>query len=130
MNTALHQRSCQACATATEPLKGQALIPLAEGINDDWQIVGDHHLARSWRFADFRNALAFTNAVGELAESEGHHPDIKLGYGWVDVVIYTHKVDGLTEADFILAAKIDHIDTASLGQTDSGKPVEVHTRNK
>ncbi len=69
--------------------------------------MDEHHLAKSFLFPDFKTALAFVNRVGEVAEQEGHHPDLALSWGRVDVRIYTHKIDGLTESDFILAAKID-----------------------
>ena len=71
--------------------------------------MNEHHLARTFKFPDFRQALAFTNRVGELAEEQGHHPDLYLAWGRVEVTIWTHKIDGLTESDFILAAKIDQL---------------------
>ena len=71
--------------------------------------MNEHHLARSYTFPDFRTALAFVNKVGALAEEQGHHPDILLAWGKVEITIWTHKVDGLTESDFILAAKIDRL---------------------
>lgn len=79
-------------------------------INGNWEAVENHHLIREFNFDDFEQALKFTNKIGELAESEGHHPDIELSYGRVEVKIYTHKIDGLTESDFILAAKIDQLE--------------------
>jgi 4a-hydroxytetrahydrobiopterin dehydratase len=75
----------------------------------DWEAVAEHHLLKSYRFRNFREALRFVNRVGEVAESEGHHPDISFGWGYCELVIYTHAVDGLTESDFILAAKIDRL---------------------
>lgn len=72
-------------------------------------MIGEHHLEKSFDFPDFATALAFTNKVGELAEGQGHHPDIHLAWGKVRVVIFTHKIDGLTESDFILAAKVERI---------------------
>lgn len=75
----------------------------------EWQVVDEHHIERDYRFSDFRAALDFTNRVGELAEGEGHHPDIYLAWGKVGIKIWTHKIDGLTESDFILAAKIDRL---------------------
>ena len=72
--------------------------------------MDEHHLARTFRFPDFAKALRFVNRIGELAEAEGHHPDIHLAWGMVKVEIHTHKIDGLTESDFVLAAKIDHLD--------------------
>lgn len=66
-----------------------------------------HHLQREFRFRDFREALAFVNRVGALAEEQGHHPDITLGWGYADIRVFTHVIDGLSENDFILAAKVD-----------------------
>jgi 4a-hydroxytetrahydrobiopterin dehydratase len=72
-------------------------------------VVGEHHLEKEYTFPDFAQALAFTNAVGAIAEEEGHHPDIYLAWGKARVTIWTHKVDGLTRSDFVLAAKIDRV---------------------
>ena len=80
----------------------------------DWKIVEEHHVAKSFLFADFKTALDFVNRVGAIAEQEGHHPDLVLSWGKVDVQIYTHKIRGLTESDFILAAKIDEVYFAGL----------------
>jgi len=91
------------------PLKGETLARLAKGLGGGWQVVGEHHVEKEYRFKDFREALAFTNRVGELAESQGHHPDISLAWGKVKLTIWTHKVDGLTENDFVLAAKADRL---------------------
>jgi len=70
-------------------------------------VVDEHHLEKEYRFKDFRTALAFTNRIGELAETQGHHPDIFLSWGRVRLAIWTHKINGLTESDFIFAAKAD-----------------------
>jgi 4a-hydroxytetrahydrobiopterin dehydratase len=78
-------------------------------LDSAWQVAGEHHLQREFNFKDFRDALTFTNRVGELAEEQGHHPDIFLTWGKAKVTIWTHKIDGLTESDFILAAKIDSL---------------------
>jgi len=72
-----------------------------------WRVVADHHLERAFAFADFATGLAFVNRAGAVAEAEGHHPDLLLSWGRVLVTIWTHKVDGLTESDFVLAAKLD-----------------------
>jgi 4a-hydroxytetrahydrobiopterin dehydratase len=72
-----------------------------------WEVVNEHHLRKQYTFADFRETLAFVNRIGELAEQQGHHPDICFGWGKAEITIWTHKIDGLTESDFILAAKID-----------------------
>lgn len=72
-------------------------------------MVDEHHLVRHFKFADFKQALAFVNRVGELAEGQGHHPDILLAWGKAEITLWTHKVNGLTESDFIMAAKIDQL---------------------
>jgi 4a-hydroxytetrahydrobiopterin dehydratase len=94
------------CRGGVPPLTGAALAALARQV-DDWQVVNEHHITKTFSFPDFRAALAFTNRIGELAEQQGHHPDLYLAWGKVGVTIWTHKIDGLTESDFILAAKID-----------------------
>jgi 4a-hydroxytetrahydrobiopterin dehydratase len=85
------------------------LRELERELGGGWQVVGDHHLHKAFSFADFLGALEFTNRVGALAEAEGHHPDIRLTWGRVEIEIFTHKIDGLTESDFILAARIDRL---------------------
>jgi 4a-hydroxytetrahydrobiopterin dehydratase len=72
-------------------------------------VIEGHHLEKEYRFHDFREALGFTNRVGELAEEQGHHPDIELAWGRVKLTVWTHKIDGLTESDFIWAAKADQL---------------------
>lgn len=84
----------------------EAALLLAR-LDDGWDVVETHHLERTFEFPDFAEALAFTNAIGEIAEEQGHHPDIHLAWGRVGVEIWTHKIDGLTESDFVLAAKFD-----------------------
>ncbi len=91
------------------PLKGEQLSALMANINPSWKLVDGHHIERTFSFKDFKEALAFTNKVGEIAEKEGHHPDIFLSWGKVKIVLWTHKIDGLSESDFILAAKFDKI---------------------
>lgn len=78
-----------------------------------WEIVDSHHLKRRFKFKNFAGALAFVNRVGALAESEGHHPDISFGWGYAEITSFTHAVDGLSENDFILAAKIDVLSSHS-----------------
>jgi 4a-hydroxytetrahydrobiopterin dehydratase len=97
------------CEGGVEPLKGERLIEYGKFIDNDWTIVDEHHLTREFTFEDFQQALAFTNRVGEIAEEEGHHPDLLLSYGKAVVTIWTHAIDGISENDFILAAKIDTI---------------------
>ncbi len=102
----LSLRDCVPCRGGVPALRGDDLKPLKAQV-PGWQVVDEHHLEREFRFADFKGALAFTNEVGALAEAQGHHPDLLLAWGRVKVTIWTHKIDGLTESDFVLAAKID-----------------------
>lgn len=106
-DSALLSKQCIPCTVGAAPLPPDELRRLAEQLGDGWEVVQAHHLRRAWAFDDFAAALAFTNTVGGLAEAEGHHPDIYLAWGKVEITIWTHKIDGLTESDFILAAKID-----------------------
>lgn len=105
---ALSQKHCVPCKGGTPALQGTALMTLASEV-PQWTVVHEHQLERVFKFPDFVTALAFVNRIGEIAEAEGHHPDMELGWGRVAVKIYTHKVDGLTESDFILAAKLDSL---------------------
>jgi len=91
------------------PLKGQALADLAGQIDEGWSVIDEHRLSRTFKFKDFAEALAFVNDVGRLAEQQSHHPEIHLAWGKVRVEIHTHKIDGLTESDFVLAAKVDRL---------------------
>ena len=88
-----------------EPELGRLLVQLSDG----WEVVDKHHLARTFKTPDFVTALEFVNNVGAVAEQQGHHPDIHLSWGKVTIEIHTHKINGLTESDFVLAAKIDVI---------------------
>ncbi len=105
--TELAKKACVPCQGGVPALAGEELARLRSELGDSWSVVDGHHLERALSFANFVDALAFVNRVGELAEAEGHHPDIHLAWGSVKVTIWTHKIDGLTESDFILAAKID-----------------------
>ena len=106
----LAERECVACTSDDDPLTGEELEAFSEGIDGDvWDVVDEHHLEGTYEFADFRDALEFTYEVGELAEAEWHHPDIHLSYGEVVVEMWTHKIDGLFETDFVMAARMDRI---------------------
>jgi 4a-hydroxytetrahydrobiopterin dehydratase len=89
-------------------LQGAALETLVAQI-PGWKVVNEHHLEKSYTFPDFAQALAYVNKVGAMAEEQGHHPDLLLGWGKVVVTTWTHKIDGLTESDFVLAAKCDRL---------------------
>lgn len=104
----LAEKTCVPCRGGVPALRGEALQTLVRQVTG-WSVINEHHLLKNFKFADFRAALAFVNQVGALAEEQGHHPDISLAWGKVDITIWTHKIDGLTESDFILAAKIDQL---------------------
>ena len=105
----LAAETCEPCRGGVPPLDGESIRPLLEELGADWMVIDNHHLRREFSFPDFATALQFTNGVGVIAESQGHHPDIQLSWGKVIVTIWTHKVDGLTRADFVLAAKISEL---------------------
>lgn len=90
-------------------MTAEEIGPLHKRLGAGWQVIDDHHLEKTYSFDDFVQALAFTNQVGELAESENHHPDILLSWGSAKITIWTHKIDGLSESDFVLAAKIEQL---------------------
>ena len=104
----LSDKDCVPCRGGVPPLRVAEIEPLARE-TADWSVVDGHHIEREFRFPDFKEALAFVNRVGALAEEQGHHPDCCLAWGRVGVSIWTHKIDGLTENDFVLAAKIDEL---------------------
>jgi 4a-hydroxytetrahydrobiopterin dehydratase len=107
----LADKTCVPCKGGVPPLKGKELARVHAQLPEaaQWNVVHEHHLVRTYTFPDFKSALAFVNRVGALAEQQGHHPDILLGWGKVAITTWTHAVDGLTESDFILAAKIDQL---------------------
>ena len=104
----LSSRQCIPCRGGVPPLQGQEITNLLTELNG-WEVVNQHHLKKTLSFANFREAQQFVNRIGDLAEEQGHHPDICFGWGHAEITIWTHKIDGLTESDFILAAKIDEI---------------------
>ena len=104
----LAQLTCVPCRGGVPPLTPEQIQPLEKQV-PQWNVVNNHHLERHLSFPDFKAALDFVVRVGNLAEEQGHHPDILLKWGKVGITIWTHKIDGLTESDFILAAKIDRL---------------------
>jgi 4a-hydroxytetrahydrobiopterin dehydratase len=107
MMSNLAQKECVPCKGGVPPLKGVELTRLLAELGGEWNIVAEHHLEKEYRFKNFREALNFTIKIGELAEAQGHHPDIYLAWGKVKLTVWTHKIDGLTESDFVFAAKAD-----------------------
>jgi len=108
MTEQLASKTCVPCRGGVPALKGVALHALGQQV-PQWSVVNEHHVTRLFTFPDFVQALAFVNKVGALAEEQGHHPDILLTWGKAEITLWTHKVDGLTESDFIMAAKIDQL---------------------
>ena len=104
----LAAKQCVPCRGGVPPLAGAALDQLATLI-PAWRVVDGHHLDRELSFPDFATALAAANRIGALADEQGHHPDLHVSWGKLGIRVWTHKVDGLTESDFVLAAKIDAI---------------------
>lgn len=102
----LAKKDCVPCRGGVPPLSGDRIAELLSQL-DGWKVEKEHHLTKAYAFADFAEALAFVNRVGAIAEQQGHHPDLHLAWGKVRVEVWTHKIGGLTESDFIFAAKID-----------------------
>ncbi len=104
----LAQRECVPCRGGVPPMKGDEIKSLSAQL-PEWQVVNEHHLRKVYQFKNFAETLDFVNRVGKLSEEQGHHPDICFGWGKAEITIWTHKIDGLTESDFVLAAKIDKV---------------------
>jgi len=104
--TSLADRACVPCRGGVPPLGRAAIEPLLAQL-DGWTVVADHHLEKTYRVKNFARALALVNRIGAIAEEQNHHPDMSLAWGRVGVTIWTHKIDGLTESDFVFAAKCD-----------------------
>lgn len=115
--TRLVEKTCIPCQGGVPPLAGAELESLAAQLGEGWRVINGHHLEKELRFPNFRDALAFANRVGALAEEQNHHPDLHVAWGKVKVTIWTHKIDGLTESDFVFAAKVDRLDGGLSPQT-------------
>lgn len=109
MTKDLSKEKCIPCSIGTPPMTGDELKGMLEEIGPTWQLVAEKQIEKSFKFKDFKSALAFVNQVGETAEQEGHHPDIELGWGRVKITLLTHKIGGLSRNDFLMAAKIDKL---------------------
>lgn len=105
----LSEKECIPCKGDTPALQDMELRDLYQQLSGEWNLVDDHHLTRDYTFDDFQEALDFTNRVGEMSEAQGHHPEIYLTWGKVTLSVYTHAIDGLTESDFIWAAKAESL---------------------
>lgn len=105
----LAKKRCIPCEGGVPPLEARTAEELSHHLEEGWHIIDGHHLHRDYHFGNFSEALDFANRIGEVANRENHHPDLHVAWGKVGVDIWTHKIDGLTESDFILAAKIDNM---------------------
>src|ERR1700688_3279681 len=108
MTEQLADKQCVPCRGGGPALKGKELDNLHKSV-PQWNVANEHHLTRTFTFPDFKQALDFVNRVGALAEEQGHHPDVLLAWGKAEITLWTHKINGLTESDFIMAAKIDRV---------------------
>lgn len=104
----LTEKKCAPCEGPVPRLTPDEIRPFAAAV-PAWKVKEDRKLERRFTFADFLAAMAFVNRMADLAEAEGHHPDFAVQYSLVDVTIWTHAICGLSENDFILAAKIDQL---------------------
>ena len=109
MSYELAEKQCIPCRGGIPPLKGDDLTPLQNELGADWKTVEEHHIEKVFKFDTYREGIDFVNAVAEIAEEQQHHPDILLTYGKVRITIWTHAINGLTESDFIFAARTDRL---------------------
>jgi 4a-hydroxytetrahydrobiopterin dehydratase len=116
--TDLASMECVPCRGGVPPLEGSELERLHDALGGGWRLVDGHHLEKTYRYPDFRTALEATNRIGALAEEQRHHPDILLAWGKLKLTVFTHKIDGLTESDFVFAAKADR----ALASADAARP--------
>jgi len=105
----LKDRSCKPCREGTPPIIGEDLRQMRAMLDEGWNVIGEHHIEKEFKFRDWAEAQDFTKRVADLAQQEDHHPDILLQWGKVKVTLWTHKINGLSQNDFILAAKTDEI---------------------
>ena len=102
----LSDKKCIPCEGGVPPLSSEEIIPLLNQLDNQWNVINDHHLERIWEFSNFQTSLDFVNSAGAICEEQFHHADFDFGWGRAKVTIWTHKIDGLTESDFVLAAKL------------------------
>ena len=106
---ALAQKTCIPCKGGVPPLVGDELQDLSSQLDQGWEVIEGHHLEKRYSFSKYKDSLSFVQSVGTLADQENHHPEIVVAYRKVIVRWWTHKIDGLVEADFIMAAKCDEL---------------------
>jgi 4a-hydroxytetrahydrobiopterin dehydratase len=107
MSDKLASQECIPCHGGVPTLKGDILLELLAELGHDWEVIEEHHLEKTYKFDDWAQAMVFANKVSDIAEEQNHHPDLYIGWGTVKVQIWSHKIDGLTESDFVFAAKVE-----------------------
>jgi 4a-hydroxytetrahydrobiopterin dehydratase len=105
----LAARQCIPCRGGVPPIPAERIEALRAGISSDWHVVDGHHLLREIPVKNFRQSLALANRIGDVAESQGHHPDLLVSWGKLTVTLFTHVIGGIHENDFIMAARIDEL---------------------
>ncbi len=124
------RRNCVPCRGGVPPLALEQVVALRRQISKEWEVADGHHLRREIRRRNFRDALRLANSIGEIAESQKHHPDLLVSWGRLTVTLFTHAIDGLHENDFILAARIDQLLAAEAPRGSaaerSGGPAAEH----
>jgi 4a-hydroxytetrahydrobiopterin dehydratase len=123
MGQDLADRECVPCKGGVPPLGHDRVAQLLRELSpegDGWRAPDDHHLERRWKRRNFAEALDLVNRIGRVAEAQRHHPEVRFGWGFVEARIWTHKIDGLTESDFVLAAKLDREAAQAGGASSSG----------
>lgn len=105
----MYQIKCVPCEGGVPPLTREEAKKYAANIDPDWHFIADNKIFREFVFRDFKEAMAFVKSVADIAEEEGHHPDIQLSYNKLRLELTTHAIKGLSENDFAMAAKIDRI---------------------
>ena len=109
-NMNLQERTCIPCEGGIPPLNRVEINNHLSEISNDWQVINNNYIQRKWLFSNFQKSLDFVNLTGEICEQENHHANYELGWGFVKIMIWTHKINGLTISDFILAAKFDEVE--------------------
>jgi 4a-hydroxytetrahydrobiopterin dehydratase len=108
----LSNQKCVACQGGIPPMNEAEIARYMKQLEEeasDWEVLQNRYLKKTWKFEDFKTALEFVNKIGALAEEQGHHPNINFGWGFVEITLWTHKINGLHESDFVLAAKIERV---------------------
>jgi 4a-hydroxytetrahydrobiopterin dehydratase len=114
MEERLADKKCVPCEGGAAPLKGSSIEALQRRLEGDWRVVDEHHLEKEFKFGSYREGIAFVNLIADIAEEQQHHPDLVVGYAMVNVQLWTHKIGGLSENDFIMAAKIEEASKGAL----------------